>query len=169
MRTALFLALLMLAAPACRQHRYFVDMDRAVNETDEGKKAAAEIGREFESKRREFAEADTAAKKAEDAKEADAAAKRARATETGQRLQREMDFLRDGSKIKLVTGVKLVLLHLADERGVDAIDLSSSVAWVDPSSDLTAEVIKRINANSGKTELDELRAKVTALEKKGKP
>lgn len=159
-------ALLVLAG--CRQHRYFVDVDRAVNESDEGKRTAAETAREFEAKRREFAEVDAAARKAEEGKLPTAGADRARANEVAQRLQRDLDVLRDGSRAKLVAGVKAELAKLASEKGVDAIESAASVAFVDPARDLTVEVIKRLN-KSGGDELRELRAKVQALEKaKGK-
>lgn len=162
-------AVALLAAPACRQHRYFVNMDRAMTESEDGKRAAADYTRAFESARRQFAEADAAAKKAEEGKEPDAAAKRQRATEISQRLQRQVDEMRETSRLRLIAAVVQQLPRVAADHHVEVIELSSSVAFIDQGCDVTAEVVRRVNAASKASEVEALKAENERLRAKGKP
>lgn len=169
MRNAIgLIALAVLVTTGCRERRYFVDVDRATWMTDPGKRAQEKVGHELDAKKRQAAEADAAAKKAQELKAADADEKAAQAIELAQRLQRELDQSREGERLRLVAGLRPALLRMALDRRVTAIELASSVAFVDPDVDLTEEAIRRVNDADKASEVARLKAENEALKAKGK-
>lgn len=168
MRIAALVIIAALAA-GCQSHRYFVDLDRAVAASYDGKKAQAEIENAGAQLQRKADDAAAAAKKAEDEHDKNAAAVRQGADDTAKQVKATFEQYRAATLNKLGVDVRGVLDRIAADRRVALIDHASSVAWFDPSFDVTAEVTRRLDANSSRKELDELRAKADAKDKKAKP
>lgn len=161
---------LVLAFLGCTQHRYFVDVDQAIVGSYDGKRTKADVDNAGASLQRQVDDAAAAAKKAEDAKETGAAEARQRADDMANRAKAQFAQFKAAAFGKLGAELRAVLDRVAADRRVVVIEQASTVAWFDPSLDVTAEVIRRLDANSSRKEMDDLRAKAAAAEKpKGKP
>lgn len=157
-----FLALALTAAPAFAQSPKIgtVDLQRALGEVEDGKKARARLKKEFDGKQKTLNDRQAQVKKLNDSLEAGAAmmteqAKREKVTQ----LQREMvelqqlyvEMQRDlatkeaEETRKIFNKMEKILAAIAKEKGYDLIleKRESSVLFAKESMDLTDELIKR--------------------------
>lgn len=164
MRVALLLALLTCACSG--SHRtYYVDVDRAINATDEAKRAVEEIKRDVDAKMREVRALQADAQKAAASKESDAAAKGEKAAEIGKRYQDELNARQKALSERLSAAAVKAIGKIARERNLDAVASSAPMAYVSPSVDLTDDIVKQLNADQAReSEVQALRAKLSALE-----
>jgi outer membrane protein len=168
----------------------YVDMQRAMNECDEGKAASAELDALKNAKRKEADEANDAVKKAQAAKEKPDAvkAKQAKAddlTSSGRtavndkttelttklvnRLNRILPAIAQARKLSVIVPVQsMVVLPFGPQQSMTGT--IQAVAYVAPRADVTAELVRRANAGEGKedkvAEISALKAKLAALERK---
>jgi Skp family chaperone for outer membrane proteins len=156
MRAAIVAAVLLLATAArADEHVAYVDQTRAINECAEAKKVIAELGADREARDKARAEAAKTKKTLSPADDAWAAAEQQKAATAEQgiraRLRRVAEAVRKAKKLTVVR------------------DASGTVA-LDPALDLTAEVIRRLDAGEGRDpavadgEIKALREKLATLE-----
>jgi Skp family chaperone for outer membrane proteins len=168
MRIATIVLGLALVA-GCQQHRYFVDLDRAVWESADGKRASDGLKADQADKQRRLNEAEAAAKKAEDAKEPDAAAKRQQAAQLGDQLNGELKQAQQRARAALGDKARPALERVAADHHVAVIEFAGAVAWSGPSDDVTAEVSRRMDDIAKASEVDTLKAENERLKAKAKP
>lgn len=158
-----FLLIGLAAGSAFAQNIVYVDLQRALLEVEDGKKAKAKLKKEFDQKQKELDSKQNAVKKMKDELESGAMmmteeTKRAKAME----LQKEMYELQQlylalqgdlsqkeaAETKKIFDRMGKLLEALGKEKGYDFIleKTESSVLYAKPGSDVTDELIKRYNA-----------------------
>jgi outer membrane protein len=168
---------LLISAPMMRAQLskvVVVDFERAVVESDEGKKASDKFNSvlqakqgELEKKQKELEEQQkklqNGARTLSDPAKADIQRDIDRRTTELQRMnedaQRELQATRDELLKPVAERASAVLGVMADQENytlvIDISNPESNVVWKNPKNDITDELIKRINASSastGKTE-----------------
>ena len=168
---------LLISAPMLRAQLskvVVVDFERAVVESDEGKKASDKFNGvlqakqgEVEKKQKELEDQQkrlqTGARTLSDQAKADIQRDIDRRTTELQRLhedaQRELQAARDELLKPIAERASAVLGVMAEQENytlvIDISNPESNVVWKNPKNDITDELIKRINASStatGKTE-----------------
>ncbi len=156
MRIAIVAAALLIATAARAEERVaYVDQSRAINECAEGKKVIAELGADRDARDKARAEAAKAKKALTPIDDAWTAGEQQKASAAEQgiraRLRRVAESVRKAKKLAAVRDASTVLAF-------------------DPSLDLTAEVIRRLDAGEGKDpavadgEIKALRERLAILE-----
>lgn len=166
MRTAVIIATLVLAAPLAHAAEIipgFFDIQKAMADSAEGKKNAADEKADLDKKQAEV----TAAQG--DAEKADAAClkvpstsipgtctegqkKHAHANDLGQRDQQELTQGQQANAQKLLARVTRILPAIAKAKHLGALVPLGGVFYAGPTLDMTAEVTRRLDAGEGKVD-----------------
>jgi Outer membrane protein (OmpH-like) len=164
-----FLAILVVAsAIGCAPRIGYVDRNKAMNDTADGQAAIAALGAFASEKKAAIVAAQAEFKKAQDAKPDEATLKDAQAKldDMARTAQVEFEQRQSASAAKISAGIDRILAKLRSDHHLDA--LVAKPLDVDPSLDLTAELVARYNNGDGAPlPPDEAAAKKIAdLEKK---
>ncbi len=141
----------------------YVDLQRALSETNEGKRAKAKLKKDFDKKQEKLTEKQKQVKKLKESLQSGAAmmtddAKRKKAIElqkqmadlqqTYMTMQRDLAQKESKATQKIFKKMEKILDKIAKEKGYDLIleKSQSSVLYAKKSMDLTDELIKRYNA-----------------------
>jgi len=163
MRTALALATLLLATPAAAEMKIgYVDLQRALNEVDEGRSAQASLKREVEEKQKQLDKDKTDIDRMQAEFEKQAAvlseeAKRDKAIEIQKRMAeaqgRLMGFQKDLAEREhaatraISDKMKVIIQEIAATEAVDFVfDKNAGLVVAPASLDLTNELIRKYNA-----------------------
>lgn len=168
MRAVLFVvaALFLTAVPAAAQGKIaIVDLQRALNEVEEGATAKAALKAEFDGKQKTLDARQTELKSMKDELDAQSTMmtmekKQEKVAELQRKLmevqQLYMTLQQDLSKreqeatAKIFEKMAIILRQVGEEDGFDAILERSAAPYFKPSLDLTNELIRRYNAAYGK-------------------
>ena len=142
-----------------------VDLQRALEETDEGKKAKAKLKSDFDKKQKELDDKQEELKKMKDDFDKKASilkddAKQAKAKElqdrfielqqTYQRLQQDLAKREQEATSGIFRKLQTVVSAIAEKERFDVVlEKSTSAVWSKPELDITNEVIRRYNAGGG--------------------
>jgi len=142
----------------------YVDMQRAMNETDDGKKAKAALKKVFDQKQKELDEQQNALKKdIEDFdkkrtllppdqvrdKEAEFQARMQKIQQTYLRHQQDLSGKEQEATAKIFDRMKKIINKIAAAENFSMIVDQSALVFAKPHLDLTTEVIRRYNAGEG--------------------
>lgn len=142
----------------------YVDLQRAIPETDEGKKAKKKLGDLFALKQKEINEQqDEAKKEAEDLRkkatllpaeqvrqrEAALAEKAQRIQETYMRHQSDLAQKEQEAMAPILDRMTRIINKMAQTENFTVIVEKSALVYAAPSLDLTNELIRRFNAGEG--------------------
>jgi outer membrane protein len=146
----------------------YVDLQRAVNETEDGKKASAEIKADTDAKVKVLEQHDEAIKKAEAAKEKPEAlqARRLKAAQLRQQYVEQIGQRERESTAKIAERLIRVLNSIGTARKLSIVQAPAMLYRGPGVVDITDEAIKRYNAGEGRETAEELaraRAEVAAL------
>lgn len=169
MRAALFAvvaAFFLTAMPAAAQGKIgIVDLQRALNEVEEGATAKAALKSEFDAKQKQLDARQTELKTMKDELDAQATMmtmekKQEKVAELQRKLmevqQLYMALQQDLSKreqeatAKIFEKMAIILRQVGEEDGFDAIIERTAAPYFKPSLDVTNELIRRYNAAYGK-------------------
>ena len=144
----------------------FVDLRRALAETDEGKKARATLKKDFDKKQKELDEQQEEVKKAiEDLnkkrtllpaetvrqKEAELQERVGKVQQTHMRHQQDLAGKEEEATAPIVERLQRIIAKIAAaENFTMVLDKSAGVVFAKPHLDLTNEVIRRFNAGEEK-------------------
>ncbi|MFP4599847.1 MAG: OmpH family outer membrane protein [Persicimonas sp.] len=162
----LLLGLSLVSAPVFAQDVKkigYVDLQRALNSVEDGKRAKAKLKKEFESKQQTLTTKQEDVKKLKQSLESGAEmmndeAKRKKAIELQQQMaalqqlymemQRELAEKESKATQKIFAKMETIISKIADDRGYDLVleKTESSVLFAKDSMDLTDELIKRYNS-----------------------
>lgn len=174
-RPALLAALLLISSPivtvpmvahAEEVKLGYVDLQRALNETDDGRKAKAELKKVFDQKQKELDEQQDALKKdIEDlnkkrtllppdkvqAKEAELQERMQKVQQSYMRHQQDLSSREQEATAKIFDRMSRIISKIAVSEGFTMIfdKTQSSVLFAKPHLDLTNELIRRYNAGEG--------------------
>lgn len=142
----------------------FVDMQRALNETEDGKKAKAALKKVFDQKQKELDEQQAALKKdIEDldkkrtllpadqvrAKEAELQQRMQKVQQTYLRHQQDLSGKEQEATAKIYERMNKILQKIASSENFSMIVDKSALVFAKPHLDLTNELIRRYNAGEG--------------------
>jgi outer membrane protein len=143
----------------------FVDLQRALEETDDGRKARAKLKSDFDKKQKELDEKSEELKKLKDGIDKKAALMKPEALQKEQkdfqdrfvelqqvyqRLQQDLAQREQQATEGIVTGLQTVVGKIADrEKFTMVLAKNSAVVWGQPSLDITNEVIRMYNQGAG--------------------
>jgi outer membrane protein len=142
----------------------FVDMQRALNETEDGKKAKASLKKVFDQKQKELDEQQAALKKdIEDldkkrtllpadqvhAKEAELQSRMQKVQQTYLRHQQDLSGKEQEATAKIYERMNKILQKIAASENFSMIVDKSALVFAKPHLDLTNELIRRYNAGEG--------------------
>jgi Skp family chaperone for outer membrane proteins len=171
MRHALIIlaAIAALATPALAADVGFIDLDRAIRESSDGKKAIAET--QEAEKAHAKAKADYEAAEAAAAKDKKPAPK---PIATDDAVKAQNNQREQGVANMVFSRIKVILPAVAKARKLSGI--THQMLWASPGIDVTAEVVKRYDAGEWRTAVADadalkaenaaLKAKLAALEKR---
>lgn len=159
----LFLAIGLTATHAFAQKIAYVDLQRALLEVEDGKKAKAKLKKEFDNKQSELDKKQAAVKKMKDDLEAGAMmmtedAKRGKAMELQKQmyelqqlylqLQGDLSQKEAEATKKIFDRMGKIIEQIGKEKKYDLIleKSESSVLYALPTMDITSDLIKRYNA-----------------------
>lgn len=162
----LLLGLSLVSAPVFAQDVKkigYVDLQRALNSVEEGKKAKAKLKKEFESKQKTLTKKQNEVKNLKQSLESGAEmmtdqAKRKKAIELQQQMaslqqlymemQRELAEKESKATQKIFGKMETIIAKIAEDKGYDLVleKTESSVLFAKDSMDLTDELIKRYNS-----------------------
>ena len=144
----------------------FVDLRRALAETEDGRKARANLKKEFDKKQKELDEQQEDVKKAlEDLKkkrtllpdntvrqkDAELQERIGKVQQTYMRLQQELAAKEEEATTPIVERLQRIIGKIAaSENFTMVLDKSAGVVFAKPHLDLTNEVIRRFNAGEEK-------------------
>ena len=144
----------------------YVDLQRALEETDEGKKAKAALKSEFERKQKELdgRQEDLKKKKADLDKQEKILKPEALQTkqmelqqglvqlqETYVRLQKDLQEKEATATGKIFKRMTVVIAQIAQAEGVTyVLEKNAGILYAPPALDLTNELIRKFNAGAGK-------------------
>jgi len=169
-RTKLFAAILIgsFAAPTLAladTKMAFVDLQRALEETEDGKKAKAKLKADFDRKQKELDEKQDELKKLKDAFDKKAQLMKPEALQKEQqdlqnrfgdlqatyaRLQKDLAQREQEATHGIFTKLQLVVGKIADREHFSMVlEKNAAVVWGQPSLDITNEVIRMYNADNG--------------------
>lgn len=164
MRTALALAILLLAAPAAAETKIgYVDFQRALNEVDEGKAAQGTLKKDFEEKQKQLDKDKTDLDRMQAEFEKQAAvlseeARRDKAIEIQKRMaeaqgklmafQKELADRERGATRAIFDKMVAITREIADADGVTLVfeKNDAGIVVAPPSLDLTNELVRKYNA-----------------------
>lgn len=161
---ALLLAAAGLSAPAparAEQKLAFVDLQRALNEIDEGKSAKATLKREFDQKQKLLDE-----KKSEFERLQEDAKKQASVMSEQARRDKQAELERKGMELQgffvqlqkelsererevtrgIFEKMNVIVREIADGDGISMVVQAEALVYAAPSLDLTAELVRKYNA-----------------------
>ncbi len=142
----------------------FVDMQRALNETDDGKKAKAALKKVFDQKQKELDEQQAALKKdVEDLdkkrtllpadqvreKEAELQTRMQKVQQTYLRHQQDLSAKEQEATAKIYERMNKIISKIAASENFSLIVDKSALVFAKPHLDLTNELIRRYNAGEG--------------------
>lgn len=142
----------------------FVDMQRAMSETDDGKKAKASLKKIFDQKQKEIDEQQAALKKdVEDLekkrtllppeqvreKEAELQSRMQKVQQTYLRHQQDLSAKEQEATAKIYDRMNKIIAKIATAENFSMIVEKSSLVFAKPHLDLTNELIRRYNAGEG--------------------
>jgi Skp family chaperone for outer membrane proteins len=139
----------------------FVDMRRAIDSTEDGKRAIEELKQDLDAKQKELAQANAEIEKDKKAKPAVLSEKKAKRDQLSQRLQREYNAKEQAHLQRLFTRMQQVVERMAKQKGVMILPIQVAI-YAPPGCDLTDEAV----LSWGRMEIDTLKAKISELEKK---
>ncbi len=168
-RGSLFLALAIIVAPATASAQEavkvgFVDLQRAIPETEEGRKAKASLKKIFDQKQKEIDERQEAVRKAgEDLQKKrtllPAETVRQKEVELGEQVQQiQQTYLRHQQDLqqkeqeamqKIVERMQRIIGKIASAENLTMVVEKSALVFAKPHLDLTNELIRRYNAGEG--------------------
>ena len=141
----------------------YVDLQRALEETDEGKKAKAKLKADFEKKQKDLDTRQEELKKekadfdkqapilkpeALQAKQASMQQKLISLQETYVRLQKELQEREATETGRIFKKMKTVIAVIAEKEGVQYVfEANTGILYAPPSLDLTNELIRKYNAS----------------------
>jgi outer membrane protein len=158
------LALGLAAAPApvrAQQKIAFVDLQRALNEVDEGKSAKAALKREFDQKQKmlddkkaEFDKLRTELEKQSVVMSDDARKEKGAELERKQielqglsvQLQKELSDREREATRGIFDKMHAIVREIADQEGVSMVVTAEALVFAAPSLDLTNELVRKYNA-----------------------
>lgn len=164
----LLAALILLPAAARAGDVAYLDLDRAIRETDDGQKAYADLKAEQDKRQKEI---DAANAEIARAKPADVQGKRDKAQQIWQRHQAEMTQRQQDSTRPIEERIKRIVAKLIAERKLAGVAPLQSMVLVAPRLDVTDEVLRRYAAGDGRdrtAERDAAKAKFEMLEREVK-
>jgi outer membrane protein len=142
----------------------YVDMQRALNETDDGKKAKASLKKVFDQKQKELDEQQAALKKdIEDLdkkrtllppdqvreKEAELQGRMQKVQQTYLRHQQDLSGKEQEATAKIYERMNKIITKIATAENFSMIVDKSALVFAKPHLDLTTELIRRYNAGEG--------------------
>lgn len=142
----------------------FVDMQRALNETDDGKKAKAALKKVFDQKQKELDEQQAALKKdIEDLdkkrtllpadqvreKEGELQQRMQKVQQTYLRHQQDLSSKEQEATAKIYERMNKIIQKIASSENFSMIVDKSALVFAKPHLDLTNELIRRYNAGEG--------------------
>jgi outer membrane protein len=142
----------------------FVDMQRALNETDDGKKAKAALKKVFDQKQKELDEQQAALKKdIEDLdkkrtllppdqvreKEAELQGRMQKVQQTYLRHQQDLSTKEQEATAKIYERMNKIISKIATTENFSMIVDKSALVFAKPHLDMTNELIRRYNAGEG--------------------
>lgn len=160
------LALLLLPAAAYAEQKFaFVDLQRALEETDDGKKAKDRLKKDFERKQKELDEKQEELKKMKDDLDKKATLMKPEALaaeqkkfqdrfielqQTYARLQKDLAAKEQEATAGIFRKLQTVVGTIAErEKLTLVLEKNSAVVWGQPSLDITNEVIRMYNTAGG--------------------
>jgi outer membrane protein len=143
----------------------YVDLQRALEETEDGKAAKAKLKKEFDKKQKELDEKQEELKKIKDdldkklplmKPEAQAAEQKkfqdrfVELQQTYARLQQDLAKKEQTETSSIFAKLQRVVAQIAEREKVSLVlEKNSAIVWGQPSLDITNEVIRAYNAASG--------------------
>jgi outer membrane protein len=144
----------------------FVDLRRALAETEDGKKARSTLKRDFDKKQKELDEQQEEIKKAAEdlkkkstllpaetvrQKEIELQERVAKVQQTYMRMQQDLAGKEEEATAPIVDRLQRIIAKIAAAENFTAVlDKSAGVVFAKPHLDLTNEVIRRFNAGEEK-------------------
>jgi outer membrane protein len=163
----LVLAVLLLGSSAAFAEDFklgFVDMQRALNETDDGRKAKAALKKVFDQKQKELDEQQAALKKdIEDLdkkrtllpadqvreKEGELQQRMQKVQQTYLRHQQDLSAKEQEATAKIYERMNKIIAKIAASENFSMIADKSALVFAKPHLDLTSELIRRYNSGEG--------------------
>jgi outer membrane protein len=142
----------------------FVDVERAINETNEGQSAKKKLKSKFETRQKELDEKSNELNKQKQdldkqrtilkadvlaAREKDLGEKFVQLQQTYLRLQKELSQDEATTMNPILQKIHKIGADIAQQEGFGMVLEKSQVFWARPSLDLTNEVIRRYNTGAG--------------------
>jgi outer membrane protein len=143
----------------------FVDLQRALEETEDGKKAKAKLKSDFDRKQKELDEKQEELKKMKEAFDKKAQLMKPEALQKEQkelqdrfvelqniyaRLQKDLAQKEQDATRGIFTKLQAVVGKIAEREHFDMVlEKNASVVWGQPSLDITNEVIRTYNSEAG--------------------
>ena len=161
------LAFLALSASKARAEDVkigFVDMQRALNETEDGRKAKAQLKKVFDQKQKELDEQQEELKKAIDdldkkrtllpadkvrEKEAELQGRMQKVQQTYLRHQQDLSAKEQEATAKIFERMNRIIAKIATAENFSMIFDRTGVVFAKPHLDMTNELIRRYNAGEG--------------------
>ncbi len=168
MRSALlaFAVAVSVATPSLAEGKVaVVDLQRALNEVEEGASAKAALKKEFDAKQKQLDQRQTELKGMKDEldaqvtmmtpekkqeKVADLQKKLLEVQQLYYTLQQDLSKREQEATAKIFEKMGVILRSMGEEDGYDAILERSAAPYFKPSLDVTNELIRRYNASYGK-------------------
>jgi outer membrane protein len=177
-----------VAAPAvalAQQKVAYVDLQRALNEVEEGKVAKANLKREFDQKQKMLDEKKTEFEKlrADLEKQSVVMSEQARKDRQGEierkglelqtlfvQLQKELSEREREATRGIFDKMHAIVREIADQEGVSLVVQAEALVYAQPSLDITNELVRKYNARHkpGAAKKAEGAAKATPAKKEGK-
>jgi outer membrane protein len=142
----------------------FVDMKRALTETDDGKKAKDKLKKDFDQKQKELDEQQNALRKDKEdldkkrtlipadkvhEKEAELGARLEKLQQTYMRLQQELAAQEQKETGKIFERMNKIIQEIAASENFSLIVDKTALVFAKPHLDLTNELIRRYNGGGG--------------------
>lgn len=151
----------------------YVDLKKAIDETEEGKKANAELQADANAKRKELQEMRAELVKIEQQHgkaSPKAKAQREKIDVIGQRYDRELAQRQQEITERLLVKMRKVVASIAEFKHLAAVHVTQATIYIAPGSDLTGEAVKAFNASqvsaAEQAEESALEARLAELKKK---
>lgn len=142
----------------------FVDLQRALEETEDGKKAKAKLKADFDKKQKELDDKQEELKKMKDALDKKASLMKPEALQkeskdfqdrfvelqsTYQRLQQDLAKKEQDATRNIFSKLQTVVGQIAEREHLSMVlEKNAAVVWGQPSLDITNEVIRMYNSSS---------------------
>jgi outer membrane protein len=144
----------------------FVDLQRAVSETEDGRKAKAQLKKEFDQKQKELDEQQAEVKSAADdfekkrtllsaekvrEKQEELQTRLAKVQQTYMRHQQDLQQKQEQAMTKIMDRMNRILMKIAAAENFTMIFDKSpgGLVWAKPHLDITNELVRRYNSGEG--------------------